>query len=467
MAISNDSGLRRCIVPAALGAALALAGHASLATADPAPLAVLDDLAGDEWGDEWEDEPTSRLPFTVSGFVEAAAGRHLRTNDAVEQRIGKDYNLAETRAQVGIDGELRGFDYRLRADLVGDTVDDELRVELREAVLQFGIGERTDVRAGRQVLTWGTGDLLFINDLFPKDWQSFLIGRDEDYLKAASDALRTTWYGDAWNVDLIWSPLFQEDNYVDGDRLAYFGGPSGRTAEPISNRATEPDRFPDDGELALRLATRRDGTEYALYGYRGFYPQPDDRRALAANRLGYPRLNVLGASLRRAVGPGIGHAELGWYDSVDNRSGSEALLPHSQARGLVGFEWEAVTHLTIGFQYYLEWTDQHARLERNLRAVENATGIRGLTATAGDELRQLATARITYSQWRGDLIWSLFLFASPSDRDLYLRPNLRYRYSDALTLSVGANVFAGSSAETFFGQFDRDSNAWVRARYRF
>ncbi|MFW6031595.1 MAG: hypothetical protein ACOC9T_03300, partial [Myxococcota bacterium] len=32
----------------------------------------------------------------------------------------------------------------------------------------------------------GTGDLVFLNDLFPKDWRSFLLGRDLDYLKAPS-----------------------------------------------------------------------------------------------------------------------------------------------------------------------------------------------------------------------------------------------------------------------------------------
>ena len=455
MATAERPALYRSLLASALGLAVAVQA------------AVADDWADDDWADDWEEEPAARLPFTVSGFVEGAGGLHLRNNPAVDDRLGKRYNLAETRAQLGVDGDTRGVDYRLRADLVGDAVDDELRAELREAVVQFGVGDRTDVRAGRQVLTWGTGDLLFINDLFPKDWESFLIGRDEDYLKAPSDALRTTWYGDVWNVDLVWSPLFREDNYVDGDRLSYFGGPAGQTAEPISDRSVEPDSFPDDGELALRLATRRDGTEYALYGYRGFYPQPDDRRALAENRFGYPRLNVFGASVRRALGPGIGHAEVGWYDSVDNRSGDQALLPHSQARGLVGYEWEAVTNLTVGAQYYLEWTDRHARLEDNLRAVEAETGISGLTAAAGDELRHVITTRLTYSQLRGDLIWSLFVFASPSDRDAYLRPSLRYRYSDALTVSAGANVFAGSSAETFFGQFERDGNVYLRARYRY
>ncbi len=64
--------------------------------------------------------------------------------------------------------------------------------DLREASLVFSPSADTDVKVGRQILTWGTGDLVFINDLFPKDWVSFFIGRDVEYLKAPSDALKVS-----------------------------------------------------------------------------------------------------------------------------------------------------------------------------------------------------------------------------------------------------------------------------------
>lgn len=424
-----------------------------------------DSWASDDWADDdWADEPESAgLPFTVGGFIEAAGGVHLRDNPAVQAQTGNDYNLAETRLRLDLDGRAGGLAYTLRGDLLGDAVTDEVDAELREALLSFTLGERTDVRVGRQILTWGTGDLLFINDVFPKDWESFLIGRDEDYLKAPSDALRTTWYGDSLTLDLVATADFQPDRYVDGERLSYFGGPAGQTAEPISPLVDEP----DDGELALRLATRQDSTEYALYGYHGYSPQPDDRRGQFQGRLTHPELNVIGASLRRSVGPGIGNAEIGWYDSVDNRDGDQPLMPHSALKALVGYDWEAVTNVNIGLQAYLEWTRDHDRKIANLEAIEAATGVNGLVETAGEEWRQLLTTRVTWTRMRGDLTWSLFAFVSPSDDDLYLRPTVRYRLSDQLTLSAGGNLFAGSDDTSFFGQFERDSTVYARARFRF
>ena len=42
------------------------------------------------------------------------------------------------------------------------------RLSVREAYLKFGLWGKADVKVGRQVVTWGTGDLLFINDVFPR-----------------------------------------------------------------------------------------------------------------------------------------------------------------------------------------------------------------------------------------------------------------------------------------------------------
>ena len=43
-------------------------------------------------------------------------------------------------------------------------------LDLREANFILTPASLMDVKAGRQILTWGTGNLIFINDLFPKDW---------------------------------------------------------------------------------------------------------------------------------------------------------------------------------------------------------------------------------------------------------------------------------------------------------
>jgi len=447
-------------------------GSATLALSLVATPVLADDWgSGDDWGDDWDDEQESRLPFEVGGFLEAVGGAHIYNNRVVDDHIGKNYNLGETRLRLDIDGDWETINYSLKVDGVADGVDEEFRAELREALISTSTGP-VDWRAGRQVLTWGTGDLLFINDLFPKDWQSFLIGRDEDYLKGPSDAIRGTWYAGEVTVDAVWSPLFKEDNYPDGDRLSYWGQVDqgfGQTAEPISDNAREPKSFPDDGELALRIATRQAGVEYELYGYWGFWPEPNDQRAYMAGtgKMTHPELHAYGASLRTGMGPGLFNAEVGYYDSrdYDNSANNAAFTPNSEVRFLMGYDWEFITNLNVGLQYYLEWTQDHDEQETAWADLEQA-GM-GMKEMAGEEYRQLLTTRLTYTQMRGDLMWSLFAFVSPSDDDYYLRPSVRYRASDELTISAGGNVFGGENDYSFFGQFEKDSNVYLRARYRF
>ncbi|MBK1733864.1 hypothetical protein CKO15_00930 [Halorhodospira abdelmalekii] len=412
------------------------------------------------WDDDpWGDEEAGGLPFELSGFAELAGGYRTRDHELFDKR----YHLAEARLRLEARGDWRRFDYRVRADAVADGVTDELRGELREARLSFPVGERLDMRLGRQVLAWGTGDLLFINDLFPKDFQSFLTGRDEDYLQGPSDAVRGTWYGEQVTLDLVWTPLFAPDTYPEGERLSYFNPRSG---EQVVDRlrAEEPDDFPNDGELAAQLRTRIGGTELAGYFYRGFFPQPGS--VTEADRLTHGRLNAFGASLRDRLGPGIVNAEIGYYHSVDYDSSAPQRAPNSEARLLLGYTWEAITHLDVGLQYYVEWLQEYDELKAAWQGDENLDNAQE-DDYRPDEFRHLLTARLTYSMWRDNLTASLFTFYSPSDNDYYLRPSLRYRASDALTYSLGGNFFGGDHAHTFFGQFTEDSNLYARLRYRF
>lgn len=410
-----------------------------------------DSDGGDAWsGDPWAEEQEGGLPFNFSGFVELLGGHHTRDNELLD----KDYNVAELRLGLGAQGTWRRFDYQFQADAVGDQVTEELRGELRKARLDFSLGNSLDMRVGRQVLTWGTGDLLFINDLFPKDFKSFLTGRDEDYLKGPSDAIRGTWYTGGVTIDLVWTPLFEPDDYPEGERLTYFMPRQGQTSSDFS--ATTPNSFPEDGELAAQIRTRVGSADLAGYLYRGFFPSP--RKPTDDGGMTHGRLDAYGASIRDQFGPGIANAEVGYYNSVDYDSDSPSQAPNSQTRLLFGYNWEAVTNLNVGLQYYIEWLQDFNELEKSWKRDKSRLP---------EEYRNVLTTRLTYSIWRDNLTGSLFTFYSPADEDYYLRPSLSYRASDYLTYTAGANLFGGEATHTFYGQFEKDSNVYLRVRYRF
>ena len=128
-----------------------------------------------------------------------------------------------------------------------------------------------DLKIGRQIATWGTGDLLFISDLFPKDWQALLLGRDEEYLKAPSDAIKASFYSDPINLDIVYTPEFDPDRFVTGKRISYFDTRSNSLAG--RNQIIQPN-YPNGTELSARAHRSIGNAEAAVYLHKGYWKQP-------------------------------------------------------------------------------------------------------------------------------------------------------------------------------------------------
>jgi hypothetical protein len=402
--------------------------------------ATLADRLADDYGIE------------LAGFIELRNGWRL-VNDPYE----KEASLAEARMLLDLARDFGAVSARFKGELGADLVDEEAITGIREASLAFSPLEKIDLKVGRQVITWGTGDLLFINDHFPKDWVSFFTGRDDEYLKAPSDAVKASFFSDLADLDLVYSPLAIGSVYIDGSRLSYWNGMLGRTAgrDAVLDDEERNSWF-TDFELAGRLSRNFAGTELALYAYHGFWKTPEGF-APASGRLFYPRLNVWGASIRGNLLGGIGNLEAGWYDSKDDQDGGNPLIRNSELRFLAGFERELSRDFTGGVQYYLERILDH---DRYLAALPTGS-------PAADENRHLLTIRLTRLLLGQNLRLSLFAYYSPSDRDFYLRPKAHYKLTDQWSVEAGANLFGGADDHTFFGQFDRSTNLYAGARYSF
>jgi len=160
--------------------------------------------------------------------------------------------------------------------------------------------------------------------------------------------------------------------------------------------------------------------------------------------------------LRTTLLGGIGNVELGYYESRDDRDGSDPLVRNSETRFLTGFERELARNFTGGFQYYLEYMQDYSEYEQT-----------SLPATRKDEFRHLLTVRLTRLLMNQNLRLSVFAFYSPSDEDGYLRPKVHYKVNDQLAVDGGVNWFFGKEEHTFFGQFEDASNVYAGVRWNF
>jgi len=170
----------------------------------------------------------------------------------------------------------------------------------------------------------------------------------------------------------------------------------------------------------------------------------------------FPDLNVYGASIRGAIGKGIGNLEVGYYESADDLSGKNNLIDNSQMRYLIGYTQEIGRDFTAGVQYYVEQMLDYSQYKSNL-----------ISGPARDRYRHLITLRLTKLLMNQNLRCSLFTYFSPSDKDVHMPPNINYKLSDNFAVEIGGNIFFGDYPNTFFGQFRNNTNVFVGLRYSF
>jgi hypothetical protein len=412
--------------------------------------------------DRREDAAGYPAATEVSGFWEYRYGERLRDTDLHGQT-----SLNETRLHVALDQPGERLSFEAAADFLYDDLAASRQIDLESGEGWFDLRRlnllwkplpAVDLRLGRQIITWGTGDRVFLNDTFPKD-SRYWLGRDIEYVKAPSDAARVSWYTPLANLDVVYTPRFDASRYVNGERLSFWSDPAGRLVgrDDVIDVA-KPARWFEDDELALRLYRNYEGAELALYAYDGFYRSPAGFDPNTGKFL-FPRLRTLGASARTPVGRGILNLEFAHWASRDDADGTDPFISNGENRYLLGYEWEARRDFTVNLQYYATQMHDHGSYTANLPA----------DVPERPAFRHTITVGLTRLLLGQKLRLSWFSLYTPRNGDFYARPEVNYQIDDQWSLEIGANWFDNANDEPFaeLGQFKYNSNVYGMVRYSF
>lgn len=397
--------------------------------------------------------PTSSYAADVSlhGFLQG----NYSLDTSASNPDGGDFKLGEERFQLRLDASKDPFRLFIKTDAFYDHIAEEQEVELREGYLDF-TSSKWDLRLGRQVITWGLGDLVFINDVFPKDFEAFFSGRPLEYLKKGIDGAKIGVYPGFASFEAVVIPFFEPNNFPGPKRFHMFDPFPG-----LGRREEEPDTSLENTEVALRAYRDIAGFDASVYFYRGFFRQPsvmpDNPVAPARLTLFFPRLSVYGASLQGRALDGVLGLEAGYYDSRQDRSGADPMVPNSQTRFLIGYQRQIWEDFTAGVQYYGEYMHDYAAYRKGLPP--------GFPRE--NRLHDLATIRLTQFLMHQTLRLSWFSFWSPSDGDYLLNPEVKYNFSDHVWAAIGSTIFGGGGKSDQFGQLDKNDNVYVQVRYEF
>jgi len=400
----------------------------------------------------------------VGGFVEGVQAVRIEKNAALgDGGLGeRTYPRSEFRAQLSLQNIGEREQLFLRTDVVTDgteSAERRVRLDLREGYVKLRLAEWLDLKAGRQVATWGTGDLVFANDLFAKDWEAFFTALNDSYLKAPQDLLRLTAYVQGVAIDVAGSPYFTPDHLPMGERMSVYDPIIGEAViAGAMSPVIAPPRNLGHGEVFLRASGALGSSEIAFYGYTGFWPTPQGVTVSAGHPvLHYPRLQAIGSSARGPIGSFMSHAEIAYYRSGSDVNGEDPLIANSQIRGFAGTERSFGKEWTVAAQYYAEWMMDYPGYQ-----AATPSG-----APTFDEVRSTATLRVTKLARHQTVQFSVFGYWGISDDDWHLRPSVSYDVTDAVKWTVGGSLLDGAKPYTMFGQFRGNSNVFTRLRYSF
>ncbi len=389
----------------------------------------------------------ARAEVTLSGFLQ----QNTAFNTVAANPDGRHYKWLEERAQVKLDASSGAWRLLAKGDLAWDHLGRKDQSELREGYVDYAAGN-WDLRAGRQVITWGLGDLVFVNDVFPKDHEALFAGRPLEYLKRGVDAVKLGVYPAFASFELVLAPGFSESRIPDARRFHLY--------DPMPMVASRETLKPGQGDAGLRIYRDIAGWDAALYFYRGFQRTPSMRpdSMLAPTKITYfyPQLSTYGASASGRVGEGVLSLQAALYDSRQDRAGNDFAVPNSQTRLLAGYQIQPLEDTSLGFQYYAETMHDYAAYLAALPA----------GFPLDKRWSHTVTARLTQFFLHQTLRLSMYAAYNATNGDRYLNPELRYSFTARVWGAVGANVFGGKP-EGQFGQLSRDDNLYLQLRYEF
>lgn len=374
----------------------------------------------------------------LSGFMQVQqTGRTHEPGAATVQQALAEL-LLEQRAEA--------LSLSVRAEAAYDEAIDDSRIAAREAFLDWAPAADLELRLGRQVLTWGVSEYLYVNDVFPKNHDAFFTGAGFDRMKEPVDAAQLAWHGAVTGVEAVVSRA-RADRAPAASRFTAMAPLASAEAAGDVDHAID---------AALKISANLAGWDLGVYA--ASFRSRERRYFVdaAGLRADQPRLAHAGVSLTGNAVGGVAWIEAGVRDAGAARD--DIVDRHyfgSSATLLGGYSREVGQDVTASVQLELE---APLHYERYVAAL--APGVR-----PADRANAIVHARVQAGWLNQTLLTGAQAFAG-HERDTHLNPFARWSPADGWTLEAGANFFNGRP-DTRFGAFDNDSNAYALGRYSF
>lgn len=390
-------------------------------------------------------EEDGRLQVGVKGFID--------TYHAIRTASPGDWMASRSRVRGELTLEKDNAGMFVSANAVHNSLlKDQSGFFLREAYLYYG-KSGVDIRAGRQIVTWGVADAMRITDIIsPMDFTEFLT-QDYDDIRIPVNGIRVRYTRPKWSAEAIVIPVSSFYELSADNANPWAVSLPGVNVPYSINLDNTPEKQFRNMEYGGRIGAYLSGVDFNLYALRTWNKMPVFRKTMTADGSlscdgEYRRMTMLGADLSVPLGKFIVRAEAAEYfgeaqDPVVNAD----VVTRNSTNALIGVDWYAGNDWQLGLQY------SHKYISGDMSGISSCRN-------AG-----MATVRISKDLLHSTLSLSTFAYIDVANGGVYNRLSADYGLTDQIHALLGYDFFHAEKGQ--FAMYDRNSEVWIKLKYSF
>ena len=383
------------------------------------------------------------LNLQINGFVD--------TYHALQTSYPHKIMSSRTRARLELRADYGEASLYSSMNLAYNSLlQDQTGAFLREAYFNYA-GNFLEVKAGRQIVTWGVADGLRITDLIsPMDYTEFM-ANDYDDIRVPVNAIDLKIPGERVSAEFVFVPVPEYFVMPEGEDNPWTMQLPERTRMDLSGT---PEKRLKNSEYGGRLRFFLENLDFSLTAMRTFNKSPvtvasyNPKTDSILIKGVYKPMNVIGGDVSIPMGEFVIRGEVAeYFDEPIALANSSGYLLRNTLNALVGIDWYAGNNWTFMAQYMHKFIGRY----RDKLGIEENTS--------------MVTARISKELLNNTLKFSLYGMLDIDNLGYYVRSAADYLWSDQITLSFGADGFGGKRGT--FKTYKKNTQIWVKGKYFF
>lgn len=362
-----------------------------------------------------------------------------------EKEIRNYYGEGALKLEIPIGMNVSAFsEVRYRAD-----GDNNHKFDIREAYVNLNLG-KFDFRVGEQIVLWGRADGFNpTNNVTPQDFCVF--SPEEDDKRLGNFVVKGVFNPYPFRIEVDWIPVYKSSLFP------FIGKPMGDGI--VWNNEKRPYRWKDQS-FGVKIDLEKPSFDLSFSYYNGLHKFPCIAHEKTSSEIQLSqepyRVHVVGMDFSSSLGNYGFRGEFAC--SLPEKSNNSIYsVPYKQMEYTIGIDrnWD---NFSLIVQYIGKYIPDLATDLKGNPIEQKLNSLNRIVFTQHERWNHSVSVRPALSLFHETLNVELLGLCQFSTKEYFFQPKVRYAIADAVTLTVGGQLFYGPD-DRLFGILEKTKNS--------